>query len=290
MPPIAQSDVSTSILIFLSKSDAANTSSFVNLSFSFLNIFSCLSVYSYFCFFFTILCNGLAITAKSLINHQQQFTSPKNFCMSLTLCRVGQSKTLFIFSFSILIFSSSILSSMVHTGVEVHGMDLWNNLGFSLCAALSVCHVVVTSDDRKKSKLGVSADWCVTIEHQRLSSIRVIFVNYQTYKLQCNYQSYIQMDSIGDTQDFSSETPITLSRGFSVETLTEVTPSWKTKLNRDVSTKKDRIPRGLQHHPKTCCKKGGHHGRQACMITPQRCNFWMGGLAYDSIPLLGLSL
>ena len=44
-------------------------------------------------------------------------------------------------------------------------MDLWNDLGFSLYAVLSVCHVVATSDDGKKSEMGVSADWCVTIEH-----------------------------------------------------------------------------------------------------------------------------
>ena len=66
-------------------------------------------------------------------------------------------------------------------------MDLWNNLGFSLYAALSVCHMVATSDDRKKSEIGVSTDWCVAVEHWRLSSIRVIFINYQTSKLQCNY-------------------------------------------------------------------------------------------------------
>ena len=28
----------------------------------------------------------------------------------------------------------------------------------------------------------------------------------------------------------------------------------------------DRISRGLQHHHETCCKKGGRHGRQACMV------------------------
>jgi len=65
--------------------------------------------------------------------------------------------------------------------------DLWNNLGFSLCAVPSVCCMVTTSDDRKKSEVKVSADWCVTVEHQRSSSIRVIFINYQTSKLQCNY-------------------------------------------------------------------------------------------------------
>jgi len=79
------------------------------------------------------------------------------------------------------------LSGMVHTGVEVHRMNLWNDLGFSLCAAPSVCCMVITSDDGKKSEMGMSADWCVTVEHQRSSSIRIIFVDYQTSKLQCNY-------------------------------------------------------------------------------------------------------
>ena len=70
--------------------------------------------------------------------------------------------------------------------------------------------------------MGVSADWCVTIEHWRLSSIRVIFIDYQTSELQYNYQSYIQTDIIGDAQGFSGKISITLSRGFSVETLTGV--------------------------------------------------------------------
>ena len=47
--------------------------------------------------------------------------------------------------------------------------------------------MVATLDDRKKSEIGVSADWDIAIEHQRSSSIRVIFVNYQTSELQCNY-------------------------------------------------------------------------------------------------------
>ena len=136
-------------------------------------------------------------------------------------------------------------------------MDLWNNLGFNLCAAPSVCPIVTTSDNRKKSEMRVSANWCVAIEHQRSSSIRVIFVDYQTSELQCNYQSYIQMNSIGDAQGFSGKTPISLSRGFSVKTLTEVTLSWKTKLNRSISTIEDRIPGWLQHCHKTYCKKGG---------------------------------
>ena len=58
-----------------------------------------------------------------------------------------------------------ILSSIVHTRVEVYRMDLWNDLSFSLCTVLSVCHIVATSDNRKKSEMGVSADWCVTVEH-----------------------------------------------------------------------------------------------------------------------------
>jgi len=56
--------------------------------------------------------------------------------------------------------------------------NLWNDLGFSLCAMLSNCHVVTTSDERKKSKMEVSTDWYVTIEYWRSSSIRVIFINY----------------------------------------------------------------------------------------------------------------
>jgi len=69
------------------------------------------------------------------------------------------------------------------------------------------------------------------------------------------------MDSIGDAQGFSSKTPITLSGGFNIETLIGVTPSWKTELNRSIPAVEDRIPRGLQHYPKMCCRKGGHHGR-----------------------------
>ena len=37
-------------------------------------------------------------------------------------------------------------------------MDLLNDLGFSLCAVLPVCHVVTTSDNRTKFKMEVSAD------------------------------------------------------------------------------------------------------------------------------------
>ena len=44
-------------------------------------------------------------------------------------------------------------------------MDLWNDLGFSLYAVPSVCCIVTTSDDGKKSEIRVSADWCVTVEH-----------------------------------------------------------------------------------------------------------------------------
>jgi len=74
------------------------------------------------------------------------------------------------------------------------------------------------------------------------------------------------MESIGDAQGFSGKTPITLSRDFSVETLIGVTLSWKTELNRSISAMKDGIPGWLQHHYKTCYKKGGCHGRWACMF------------------------
>ena len=47
----------------------------------------------------------------------------------------------------------------------------------TLTSAYVLCHLsaadmVATSDDGKKSKMGVSADWCVTIEHWRSSSIK----------------------------------------------------------------------------------------------------------------------
>ena len=74
------------------------------------------------------------------------------------------------------------------------------------------------------------------------------------------------MESIGNAQSFSSNTPITPSRSFSVETLTGLTPSWKTELNRSISVMEDRIPRGLQHRHKTCCEKGSCRGRWTCMV------------------------
>ena len=49
------------------------------------------------------------------------------------------------------------------------------------------------------------------------------------------------MLTIGDTQSFSSIAPITLSGGFSIETLTEVTLPWKTESNRSISVMEDRI-------------------------------------------------
>ena len=66
-------------------------------------------------------------------------------------------------------------------------VNLWNNFGFSLCAMPSDCHMITTLDEKRKSEIGVSTNWCVTIEHWRLSSIRVIFINYQTSELQYNY-------------------------------------------------------------------------------------------------------
>ena len=41
--------------------------------------------------------------------------------------------------------------------------------------------------------------WYIAVEYQRLSFIRVIFVDYQTSKLLYNYWSYIQVGYIGDT-------------------------------------------------------------------------------------------
>ena len=74
------------------------------------------------------------------------------------------------------------------------------------------------------------------------------------------------MDSIENAHGFSGKTPIIPSRGFSVETLTGLTPSWKTELNKSISAMEDRISRWLQYCHKTCYEKGGCCGRQAYMI------------------------
>ena len=95
------------------------------------------------------------------------------------------------------------------------------------------------------------------------------------------------MDIIGDTRGFSGKTPIALSGGFSVETLTGATPSWKTELNRSISAVEDGISGGLQHRHKTCCKKGGRRGRRAYRVQRwHHCGdvvFQTGGLVYDSM-------
>ena len=91
---------------------------------------------------------------------------------------------------------------------------------------------------------------------------------------------------IGDARGFSGKTPIAPSGGFSVETLTGATLSWKTELNRSISIMEDRIPGGLQHRHKTYCEKGGHCGRRACMVRRWHHRrdvvFQTGGLVYDS--------
>ena len=76
-----------------------------------------------------------------------------------------------------------ILSDAVHTGDEslwdwLGNTNLWNNLGFSLYAMLSVCHMVTISEGRRKSKIRASTNWCITIKYWRSISIRVIFVDY----------------------------------------------------------------------------------------------------------------
>ena len=74
------------------------------------------------------------------------------------------------------------------------------------------------------------------------------------------------MLTIRDTQGFSGIAPITPSRGFNVEILTGVTPSWKIKSNRGIYTVEDKISGWLQYYYKIYCKKGGCCRRQACII------------------------
>jgi len=40
-----------------------------------------------------------------------------------------------------------------------------NSLSLNLCTILSDCHMVATSDKRKKSEIKVSTNLCVTIKH-----------------------------------------------------------------------------------------------------------------------------
>ena len=76
---------------------------------------------------------------------------------------------------------------------------------------------------------------------------------------------------------FSGKAPITLSGGFSVETLTGVSLPWKME-----------YPNGCSTAGRHVMRKMGLHNLK--MILSWRCNFWTGGLAYDSIPPLKLSL
>jgi len=43
--------------------------------------------------------------------------------------------------------------------------------------------MVTISNRRKKFKIEASTDWCVAVEHWGLSSIEVIFIDYQTSEL-----------------------------------------------------------------------------------------------------------
>jgi len=83
----------------------------------------------------------------------------------------------------------NILSGVVYTEAESlqDGLrDVWtllNDLGFILYAVPSVCCVITTSDNRKKSEMGVSADLvchCSTLEiefNKSLSSLIIRLAN-----------------------------------------------------------------------------------------------------------------
>ena len=102
-----------------------------------------------------------------------------------------------------------ILLGTIYTGGKslqncLRDTNLQNDLGFNLYAVPSICCMVAILEERRKSKMEVSTNQYVAIEHQKLSLIRVIFIDYQTSRLQCNYQFYIQRDNIEDAWSFSS--------------------------------------------------------------------------------------
>ena len=71
----------------------------------------------------------------------------------------------------------------------------------------------------------VCRHWTPEIKfNKRLSSSIIRLVNYSI-----TTSLIYKTDSIGDAQSFSGKTPIIPSGGFSVETLTRVTPLWKTE-------------------------------------------------------------
>ena len=56
---------------------------------------------------------------------------------------------------------------------------LLNDLSFNLCTTLSVCHMVITSDKRKRSEMEMSADlvcycWTLRIEFNKGLSLSII--------------------------------------------------------------------------------------------------------------------
>ena len=42
---------------------------------------------------------------------------------------------------------------------------LWNNLGFSLCAVLSICYMITTLDEKKKPEIEMSTNWYITVKY-----------------------------------------------------------------------------------------------------------------------------
>ena len=98
--------------------------------------------------------------------------------------------------------------------------------------------------------MGVSTDLYVAIEHWRLSSIKIIFVDYQTSELQYNYQSYIQERTIRDAWGFSSIAPIVLSESFSGKVLIGVrrTLLQETESNKSIPTIEDGISRLFHYY------------------------------------------
>ena len=110
--------------------------------------------------------------------------------MSYKLYLTHLFKVVGLYLLSSYIFQYTKLSGLVHTRGESlwkwtwRYVDLWNDLGFSLCAAPSVCCIVVISDNRKKSEIGVSANlvyhhWTLGIEFNKSLSLLIIrLVNY----------------------------------------------------------------------------------------------------------------
>jgi len=86
--------------------------------------------------------------------------------------------------------------------------DLWNDLGFSLCAVPFVCHVVAISENRKKSEMKVKTDlvcccWILGIKSNKSLSLSIIRLANHSVTTSLIYKFLLLLWNALDTDNFS---------------------------------------------------------------------------------------